>query len=632
MSPHEPVSPEKSDPEAAPRTTTGRGVLTRVLRSRRSEDRAHLSALAGLPALSLDALTSVAYGPEAALTVLAAAGARAAGAMLPLTVAVALLLTTLVVSYRRIIATHPEGGGSYAVATSEFGPRTGLLAAAGLIVDYVLTAAVSLSTGAASLASAFPFLNDHLLLVSLLALAVLTAVNLRGLADSARLLMPATLLFVALVAAVAAVGVLRPVPAASVGGAPGVAVTQGLGLLLVLKAFAAGCTAISGVEAIANGVPAFRRPRVRTAQRAQLLLGALLTAMLVGLGYLMARDLIVPREGVTTLAQLTAHSFGTGWLYLLTNTTVAVMLAAAANTSFGALPVLLSLLAKDDRLPHVFALRSSRLVHQAGVLALAAMTALLLLATGAVTDRLIPLFALGIFIGFSISQLGMVRHWWRERGPRWRRLTALNGFGALLTLTATAVLLLFKFVQGAWAVVVVVPLLMLLCARVQRYYAAVAAATGTGRIPPRPAGGDALVVVPVGELSAVTAATLSRALSLSGDVVAVTVYSREVPARALQERWREWDPGVPLELLPSPRHSLLGPIVQYVQDAGAAGREVIVLLPEKLPRRRWERLLQGRRSAVLAALLRRRTGALVSTVPFHLGGRPEPGRPRIQPP
>nr|WP_237419008.1 amino acid permease [Kitasatospora sp. SID7827] len=273
------------------------------------------------------------------------------GAMLPPNLAVALLLGTLVLSYRQVIAVHPGGGGSYAVAKQEFGRTTALLAAAGLVVDYVLTAAVSLATGAASLASAFPVLNDHLPLVALTGLAVLTAVNLRGLADSARLLAPLTLLFVLAVLAVVVLGAARPHPVGAVGGPPTVAVTQGLGVLLVLKAFAAGCTAVSGVEAIANGVPAFRPPRVRTARRTQVLLGVLLAVMLVGLGHLMARDHVVPRADVTVLAQLTAHSLGTGWPYYATNLTVALLLAAAANTSFGSLPILLALLARDDRLP-----------------------------------------------------------------------------------------------------------------------------------------------------------------------------------------------------------------------------------------------------------------------------------------
>ncbi|MER5862861.1 APC family permease [Kitasatospora sp. NPDC002040] len=593
--------------------------VRRLLRSRRTGDRDHITTLGGLPALSLDALTSVAYGPEAAVVILAAAGADAVGAILPLNIVIAVLLATLVLSYRQVIAVHPDGGGSYAVAKRQFGPRTARLAAAGLVVDYVLTAAVSLATGAASLASAFPALNDHLLLTAMTALVLLTAVNLRGLADSARLLMPLTLLFILFVLAVIALGLARPAPVAEAGGPPTVAVTQGLGVLLLLKAFASGCTALSGVEAIANGVPAFRRPRVRTAQRTQVLLGVLLAVMLVGLGYLLARDHVVPRADVTVLAQLTAHSLGTGWPYYAANLTVALLLAAAANTSFGSLPILLALLAKDNRLPHVFGLRAARPVHRVGVLALAALTALLLAATGAVTDRLIPLFALGIFIGFTISQLGMVRHWSQRRPARWRRLILLNGTGAALTLTATAVLLVFKFTHGAWAVVLVVPLLMLLFARVQRYYAAVATTTGIGRIPEHPQAGQGLVIVPVGELSAVTAHTLARALTLGGTVIAVTVHTRPESAAALARQWRQWNPGVPLELLPSPHHALLTPLVQYVHQATARGHQVTVLLPEKLPGRHRDRLLQGRRSAVLAALLRRRTEAVVSTVPYHLG-------------
>nr|WP_237419009.1 hypothetical protein [Kitasatospora sp. SID7827] len=263
---------------------------------------------------------------------------------------------------------------------------------------------------------------------------------------------------------------------------------------------------------------------------------------------------------------------------------------------------------------------------------LAVLTALLLVVTGAVTERLIPLFALGIFIGFSVSQLGMVRYWYLARPARWRRLAVLNGTGAALTLVATAVLLVLKFTRGAWAVVLVVPLLMLLFARVERYYGAAAGAVGAGRVPPRPVPGRGLVVVPVGELSAVTAHVLARALTLGGDVVAVTVDVPGTAAPALARQWREWDPGVPLETLPGTHHALLEPIVRYVQRATAEGRDVTVLVPRKLTRRHRERLLQGGRPAVLAALLRRRTDAVVSTVPYHLDTAARPRAARPEPP
>ncbi|MFI6494960.1 amino acid permease [Streptomyces sp. NPDC050564] len=299
------------------------------------------------------------------------------------------------------------------------GRPVSLLAAASLIVDYVLTVAVSLAAGAASLASAFPVLSDHLLAVCLIALAVITAVNLRGIADSARVLLLPMALFVISVISVIVVGLFRSQPSATVGTHESFPAVEALGVLLVLKAFSAGCSALTGVEAIANSVPMFRRPRVRRAQHTELLLGLLLGAMLIGLSLAIRRHHVVPRGGVTLLAQLTAGAFGTGWVYYAITLVITLVLGIAANTSFGGLPVLMSLLAKDDRLPHMFALRSERPVHRWGVAALAVLAAVLLIIVSADTQRLIPLYAIGVFVGFTISQTGLVRHWISQRPGVW---------------------------------------------------------------------------------------------------------------------------------------------------------------------------------------------------------------------
>ncbi|MER5687314.1 APC family permease [Streptomyces sp. NPDC002205] len=411
-------------------------------------ERHHLTSLEGLAALSLDALSSVAYGPEAIVLVLIAAGTGALTATLPVTLVIAALLAVLVVSYGQVIAVHPDGGGAYAVAKNDLGPRTSYLAAASLVVDYVLTVTVSLAAGAASLASAFPSLGSHLLEICLVGLALLTAVNLRGVAESARVLMLPTGLFIVSILGIIALGLLRSHPAAVVGTAQPVHGTEALGVLLLLKAFSSGCSALTGVEAIANGVPAFREPRVKRAQRTELMLGALLGLMLIGLAVLIRRDHVAPRGGVTVLAQLTAGSYGTGWPYYTTNLIVTLALAFAANTSFGGLPVLMSLLARDHRLPHLFGLRRERPVYRWGVVALALLAALLLIAVNADTHRMIPLFAIGVFIGFTISQVGLVRHWARERPSGWVRRAVLNGVGAILTTVAGIVLLATKFLEG----------------------------------------------------------------------------------------------------------------------------------------------------------------------------------------
>jgi amino acid transporter len=448
---------------------------------------------------------------------------------------------------------------------------------------------------------------------------LLTAVNLWGIAESARVLMLPTVLFIVSILGIVVIGLLRSHPAAIVGSAQPVHATEALGVLLILKAFSAGCSALTGVEAIANGVPTFREPRVKRAQRTELMLGALLGLMLVGLAVLIRRDHVAPRGGVTVLAQLTAGSYGTGWAYYATNIVVTLVLLFAANTSFGGLPVLMSLLARDHRLPHLFGLRAERPVYRYGVLALALLSAALLIAVGANTQKLIPLFAIGVFIGFSISQIGLVRHWAVQRPPGWLRRAVVNGTGALLTTLACLVLLTTKFLEGAWVVVVAVPLLMLMFARIQRYYTAVGAELELGKIPPLPLRtAKSLVIVPIGDVSKLAQHALTAALALGDEVVAVAVHADPDKAQALRETWDRWNPGVRLDILDSPHRSLVEPIVEYVQHAGSGGRQIAVLIPEVEPKHRRYEILQNQRGILLATVLRARTDVVVCMLPYRL--------------
>jgi amino acid transporter len=477
---------------------------------------------------------------------------------------------------------------------------------------------VSLAAGAASLASAFPVLDSHLLAVCLIGLALLTAVNLRGVAESARVLMLPTVLFIVSILGIVVLGLARGHPVAFVGTAQPVHATEALSVLLLLKAFSSGCSALTGVEAIANGVPSFREPRVKRAQRTELMLGALLGLMLIGMALLIRRDHVAPRGGVTVLAQLTAGAYGTGWPYYATNLIVTLALAFAANTSFGGLPVLMSLLAKDHRLPHLFGLRTERPVYRWGVVTLALLAAVLLIAVNADTHRMIPLFAIGVFIGFTISQIGLVRHWTGQRPHGWLRRAFLNGVGAVLTAVAGVVLLTTKFLEGAWVVVVAIPLLMLLFDRIQRYYTTVGRELGLGEVPPPVRGGDSLVIVPVGEVSRLTQHALSAARALGHEVVAVAVHADPAKVRALRESWDRWNPGVRLEVVDSPQRSLVEPIVDYVQRAQEGGRQIAVLIPEVEPLHRRYQILQNQRGLLLAAALRARTDVVVCVVPYRL--------------
>ena len=568
--------------------------------------------------MSLDALSSVAYGPEAIVLVLVAAGVAAVSWTLPIAVAIAALLLVLVISYRQVIAVHPDGGGAYAVAKKDLNRTVSLLAAASLIVDYVLTVAVSLAAGAASLASVFPLLSHHLLAVTIAALAVLTIVNLIGIAESAKVLMAPTLVFIVGILATVVVGFVRPHPVAVIGSDLGrIHATEALGVVLILKAFSAGCSALTGVEAIANAVPAFRAPQVKRAQNTEVALGVLLGVMLIGLSGLIRLHKVVPRGDVTVLSQLVAAAFGTGWPFYVTNLAVVLVLGFAANTSFGGLPVLLQLLAKDNRLPHLFALRFERPVYRYGVSALAILAFVLLLIVGADTQRLLPVYAIGVFIGFTISQTGLVRHWRRQRGNGWTLKAILNGSGAALTAVASVVLFATKFTEGAWLLLIIVPSLMLLFESVERYYRRLGEQLGQGRSPAKPVSGtdpQAIVIVPIGAVNLLAERALQAAMRLGGELVPVAVDIDPAETQRLTEQWKQWDPGVDLKVLPGPNRTVVPPVLALVRSQLQQGRYVTVLLSQVEPRRRRYRILHNQRGLILAAALRIRTDAIVATL------------------
>ncbi|HEY2771751.1 MAG TPA: APC family permease [Solirubrobacteraceae bacterium] len=572
----------------------------------------------GLAALSLDALSSVAYGPEAMVLVLVAAGASALQYTVPLTIVITAMLVLLVISYSQVIEAHPDGGGAYAVAKRNLGRWPALLAAASLVVDYVLTVAVSLAAGAASLGSIFPGLAHHLLLVALAGLALLTLLNMFGLSESAKFLMPVAAVFILTTLAVIVVGPFHPHPLARIGSAVPVHATEALGVVLLLKAFAAGCSAVTGVEAIANGVPAFREPRVRTAQRTEITLGVLLAVMLLGIAILVRAHHVLPRGGVTMLAQLTAGAFGKGAFFYVATMAVTLVLGFAANTSFGGLPVLMSLLAKDHRLPHLFYLRAEKPVYRHGIVALALMAMLLLIAVRAQTSKLIPLYAIGVFLGFTLSQIGLVRHWRQERPPRWQARAMLNGTGAAMTAICVVVFLGTKFLAGAWVVVIAVPVLMFLFERTENYYARVARELKFGKTPDHPVRRDSIVIVPTTTVSLLTEKSLSAALSLGETVVALAVAGDEEESDRITRDWDDWEPGVAIEVLLDPHRSLVRTVFRYIKSVENEDATITVLIPLIIPSKRRHEILHNQRGRLLEATLKARTDIVVATLPFHI--------------
>jgi amino acid transporter len=589
-----------------------------------------ITPVEGLSALSLDALTSVAYGPEAILVVLALAGAGALHIVLPITAAIVLLLAILVFSYRQVIDAYPGGGGAYAVSRANLGTRASLVAGAALIVDYTLTVAVSIAAGVGALTSAYPGLHSSTVPLCLSILAVITLLNLRGLGETARAFLLPTLLFIVGLLAIIAIGLIHPLALNEPQPGHSLVPTHGLetlGVLLVLKAFSAGCSALTGVEAIANGVPLFKEPRAVRAKRTEMLLGVILGVMLLGLAVLARRWHIGPRSNQTVLSQIMAEAVGRHWAYYIVSLTITVVLALAANTSFGGLPILASLLARDNYLPHLFSLRGDRQVFANGIWVLAGLSAVLLIAVGGNTNELIPLFAIGVFTGFTLSQSGLVAHWWRTRPPRWARRATINATGAVVTGLATVIFLVSKFTEGAWVVVLAVPAFVLLFARIHAYYRRAGAELGVGIVPDRPQGKRTLVIVPVINVSRLTRHAICEALSLGQEVVAVSVVIDQGDdggdGAALEHAWEQWDPGVPLEILHTEYASVVRPIVAFIDEARRrSDQQIVVLIPVVVPTRVRYRLLHNQIDRLLSRALRDRTDLVVARVAMPLTAPP----------
>jgi amino acid transporter len=625
--------PPQVRPGAGAFPPTGAFPPARILRppGRRRPDTARdkLSVTGGLAALSLDAMASVAYGPEAIVLVLATAGGIGVGFTLPVTAAIAGLLVVLVFSYRQVIAAFPDGGGAYAVAKAHLSRRTSLVAAASLVVDYVLNVAVSVAAGVAALTSAFPTLLRYTLELCLVILALITTVNLRGIASSARTFMLPTVIFVGSILTVILVGLLRSGPAFATVTPAATGPVQAVGALLLLRAFANGCAALTGVEAIANAVPSFREPAVKRAQRAEVALGGLLGVMLLGLAVLIQRFNIHPIPGKTVLAQVTDASLGHGAGFYIVQIASTILLALAANTSFGGLPVLAKLLATDNYLPHVFALRAKRQVYRYGVLVLSAVSAVLLIAANGQMNTLVPLFAIGVFVGFTIAQYGMVKHWLNRRDRGWRWKIALNGFGALLTFVAAIVTTASKFTEGAWIIALALPLLVLGFKQVYRSYQRIGASLNLGKTPAPPRPGPSVVVVPVGGVSELTRRALDAALSLGDEVVAVYVaYTDEPHDRdRVRAEWEAWHPDVPLAIVDSRDRDLGRPFTTFLREH-YPDRHIFVLIPEVEPARLWERILRNNRGNVLDHAVRQHTDAIVCRMHFpvqpHVDGGAAP--------
>src|ERR1700736_4577156 len=498
-----------------------------------SDERAEqIGPAEGIPIFGLDALSSAAYGPEAALSLLIPLGLLGVRYIVPISAAIITLLVIVYFSYRQTIAAYPSGGGSYTVARFNLGSRAGLLAAAALLADYILTAAVGISAGVGALVSAIPSLQPHTVSLCVGILVLITIINLRGLREAGVVFMVPTYLFVGTLLIMIVVGVFRvlasgghPVPVAPIPPLP--PITAAVSLWLLLKVFASGCTALTGVEAVSNGVKAFREPAVKNAQRTLTVIIALLAVLLAGISYLVKSYGIAATDPgqpgyQSLLSMLIAAVFGKGFFYYLTIASILFALSLSANTAFADFPRLCRAIAQNNYLPHAFGYRGRRLVYTYGIVILAVLSGGLLILFGGVTDRLIPLYAVGAFLAFTLSQSGMVMHWRKNRGPHWLKSAIVNGLGALVTGITTVVVLVAKFAEGAWITLLFIPLTIVFFVAVLRHYHAVRTMTSC-KIPVNAAGLDEhpIAVIAIDRCSNISRQGIEFAARLSSEVIAL---------------------------------------------------------------------------------------------------------------
>ncbi len=608
----------------------------------------------GVPALGLDGLSSTAYGPEAALSVLAAAGAAGLAALGPVMLVILALLAVLFASYWQTIEAYPKSGGAYTVAQDNLGVNASLLAAAALMIDYVLTAAVGISAGVGALVSAAPSLHPFTLPLCLGILVVLTLVNLRGTTDAGRLFALPTYLFIACFAIVLILGVFAAIAS---GGHPRPVVAppappkavEALGLWLLLRAFASGCTAMTGVEAVSNGVDAFREPRVSSAHRTLAVIVVTLGILLGGIAFLataygiMATDQTQPGYQ-SVLSQLVGAVAGRGAFYYVAIASALCILCLSANTSFVGFPRLCRMVAQDGFLPRPFAIVGRRLVYSVGILYLAVAAGLLLAAFGGITDRLIPLYAIGAFLTFTMSQAGMVMHWRKELGQRRRSRErpwfhvklAINAVGATTTIVAVVVIVVAKFIQGGWITIVAIPCAIVLLKAIRRYYDGIDARLRDDRPLDYHRSKPPIVLVTVREWNRLTRKALTFARELSTDVTAVHLAALEGPdvkgdERRLRERWAEavekparahHAKPPRLEFLSAPYRRIHAPFLKLIEELEKRNpdRTIAVLIPELVKHRWWEHLLSARRATRLRSAVLEYGGphVVVINVPWYV--------------
>jgi amino acid transporter len=607
--------------------------------------------LVALPVLSGDLLSSVAYGPEAMISVLVLAGAGALGLELPLGLGLIALMILVGVSYRQTVRAYPSGAGSYIVASDNLGEIPGLAAAAGLITDYILTVSVSVSAGVAAITSALPVLRSVTVLLGVAVIAVLLAGNLRGVRQAGNFFAAPTFLFLLAMAMLIVVGFVK---AAERGfttvPSPHVSAVTILGPLLVLRAFASGATSMTGIEAVSNAVPVFRPVQWRNARAVLSMMVGILVVLFIGLVVLIHSQGLVPNDRQTLLSQLASSVFGRGAIYGFIQGATALELVFAADAAFNDFPRVLFFLARDDHAPRAFLRMGDRLAFSNGIIFLAGASALILVAFRGRTESLIPLYAVGVFLAFTLSQAGMVTRWWRMRGVHWKKSMVVNATGALASAAVLVTAAVTKFVEGAWVVLILIPLLAFVLLRIKAHYMAVEQETSVssdraateGVFTPSPETDITadpnmvpmlkseslatpsevvhLVVVPMAHIDAPSLRALAYAVSFGQPTLALHVSPEQVEADRFQSAWDNWNVDIPLEVVVSPYRAVVGPIVNYLEALHSQRPELTltVVVPEIRVRHRWHRLLHDQLGDRLRRSLEQHRGIAVTEVPFHL--------------
>jgi amino acid transporter len=575
----------------------------------------------GLPILSSDALSSLAYGPEQLLLVLAPVGTLALWYSLPITAAIIGLLGLLILSYRQIIFQYPSGGGAYIVATDNLGWFAGLIAGASLLIDYILTCAVSVTAGTAAITSAFPVLYKHATAISVFFVLLIMILNLRGLRESGTIFSFPTYLFIIGMVGLVGMGIFSWIIQGVPADIPPVThgFPEGLTWFIILRAFSSGCSALTGVEAISNATPTFKAPETKRAARTLVILGLLLGILFGGTSLLAFMYHVVPSETQTVLSQIAEHTFGRTLPYYYVQVTTALILILAANTAYSGFPLLASIMAKDKFMPRMLAIRGDRLNFSNGIVLLSfASIALIILFRGNI-HRLIPLYAIGVFTSFTLAQTGMVKRWWKLRQQGWLGKISINALGAVISFIVLLVFAVTKFAEGAWIVIIVIPLFVFFFFQVRRHYDAVAEQL---RLHADEAAIESpmenLFVIPIGGVNQVVKNTISYAKSLHGEVIALFIAFDEEEAKKVELKWEEWNPGVRLVVTRSRYRSVIEPLLRFIDKIQTDGRRITILIPEFVPVHWWQRLLHNQTALMIRFILLFRTHVVISTVPYHL--------------